>query len=234
MPYRDEDAWMRRREMVVHALVSETDLERREQRAAELERFDRERREEARRRLPVIARARIASHCHEPFEAMIGEGAVRACGRCEQPVFDFARMSLTQAEALIASRGGACARLHRRADGAMMFADCEVGARGLRVVRAAAAVVVCAFAAITLVVAHAATLRLAAVLAPTHREPRTHHSPPPVVPGVRVVHDTGTLASWPQHGCRWASYEHWWTPAVRARARAHPRIMLSSSRRPSR
>jgi hypothetical protein len=132
MAYRDEDAWIHRREGLVHALVSEPDLDARERIAAELDRFDRERRAEARRRLPVIASARIASPCPESFEAMIGEGAIRSCARCDQQVFDVARMTLAQAEALIATRGNACVRLTRRADGAMMFADCEVGARGVR------------------------------------------------------------------------------------------------------
>ncbi len=143
MTYRDEgDAGILRRDALVVALATEPDLDRRDAIAIELTTFDRARRVEARRRLPVVANARIASPCHEPFEAMSGEGAVRSCARCDQEVFDLAQMTLGQAEALIAARsaGRACVRLHKRRDGTMMFADCEVGAWGVRTRRVGAAI----------------------------------------------------------------------------------------------
>jgi hypothetical protein len=70
-------------------------------------------------------------------------------------VFDLAQMTLAQAEALITSRAGeACVRLSRRADGAMMFADCEVGARGVRERRLARVAMVALVAATTWAAAH--------------------------------------------------------------------------------
>lgn len=134
MTYRGGgDAWIAKREALVRALASEGDRDRYDEIARELAALDRTRREEARRRLPLVASARIASPCHEVFEAMTGEGALRTCARCDQEVFDLAQMTLAQAESLIVSRAGSvCTRLRRRQDGTLMFADCEVGARGVR------------------------------------------------------------------------------------------------------
>jgi hypothetical protein len=143
MTYRgSQDAGILKREALVGALASEPDLDRREALAIELAGFDRWRRIEARKHLPLIANARIASPCHEPFEAMSGEGAIRSCARCDQEVFDLAQMTLAQAEALVASRqgGSSCVRLHKRRDGTMMFADCEVGAKGVWTRRAGLAI----------------------------------------------------------------------------------------------
>ncbi len=155
MTYRDDgDAWLSKRAQLVKGIAGEEDLAMRERRVDELAALDRTRRIEARRKLPMLAGARIASPCHEPFEAMTGEGAIRSCARCDREVFDVARMTLAEAEALVTSRS--CVRLTKRADGTMMFADCEVGARGIRAQRVGALVagVVLASAAATIAIVH--------------------------------------------------------------------------------
>ena len=124
MAYRDGDE-LARRDAIERRLaaMSARDPERHPL-ADELTRIDAARREAARRHLPQIARARIASPCGEGFDTMLGEGAVRSCARCDQQVFDVARMTLGEAEALLQSRGPkVCLRLHVRGDGTMLFAD---------------------------------------------------------------------------------------------------------------
>lgn len=134
MTYRDgDDAALRRRDELAHLLSRTSDDAQREALGAEIAEIDRQRMEAARVRLPLVARARVASPCSEAWDTMLGDGAVRNCSRCEKEVFDLSQMTLGAAEALIASRVGEqiCIRLFRRADGTMMFADCEVGARGV-------------------------------------------------------------------------------------------------------
>jgi hypothetical protein len=148
MAYRD-DAGLDRRARLVEALAKHPSGDERQALETELAVADRARRVEARRHLPTVASARIASPCPEIWETMIGEGAVRACSRCDQEVFDLGAMTLAQADALIRSRTGerTCARLRRRADGTMMFRDCEVGASGVRARRIGVALGALAIAA---------------------------------------------------------------------------------------
>ncbi|MFO0686039.1 MAG: hypothetical protein U0234_28520 [Sandaracinus sp.] len=135
MTYRDDDvaAFARRRSLAERVETTTDDHERAEL-VRELAQLDADRRDAARRRLPLLTRSRIASPCDERWETMLGEGAVRHCSRCEKKVFDLSRMTLGEAEALVHAeqRRGLCVRLHHRADGTMMFADCEVGARSVR------------------------------------------------------------------------------------------------------
>lgn len=187
MTYRgDGDGWLLKREALVDALRAESDLDVREKIALELAVLDRGRRIEARRRLPLVAGAAIASPCHETFEAMVGDGAIRSCARCDQEVFDLAQMTLGQAEALIVSRSGAstCVRLRKRPDGTMMFADCEVGARGVRTRRVGLAVAAA-------VIASTAVALLVSPPVHLHVLPSTHHTHRSIAPGsgVRYLHD---------------------------------------------
>lgn len=143
MTYREDDAaTLRRRDDLARAIAADelVDAER-DTALAEIAAIDAARIEAARVRLPQLARARIASPCDQPWDTMLGNGAVRSCSRCEKHVFDLSQMTLGQAEALIASRpdGRMCVRLYQRADGTMMFADCEVGARGVVVRKVAVA-----------------------------------------------------------------------------------------------
>jgi hypothetical protein len=134
VPYRDDDdAVLRRRQQLARDLASGRMRGRaRGETEDEIEAIDAARLEAARVRLPEVARARIASPCHEIWEAMLGEGAIRSCARCDQRVFDLSQMTLSQAETLVAQhRGKLCVRLYRREDGTMMFADCVVGASGI-------------------------------------------------------------------------------------------------------
>lgn len=135
MTYRDDDvAAFARRRSLAERLEAATDDHARADLARELATLDADRRDAARRRLPLLVRARVASPCGERWETMLGEGAVRSCSRCEKKVFDLSLMTLGEAEALVQAeqRDGLCVRIHRRADGTMMFSDCEVGARGVR------------------------------------------------------------------------------------------------------
>ncbi len=137
MAYRDESGLDRRAALVEALSTRALDEEARQQLETELAVGDRERRAAARRHLPLVAQARIASPCPEIWEAMAGDGAIRACSRCDQEVFDVGAMTLADADALLRARVGqrTCVRLHRRTDGTMMFADCEVGASGVRAQR---------------------------------------------------------------------------------------------------
>lgn len=135
MTYRDDDeASLARRRALAERLADADDEPERGALAHELAQIDADRRDAARRRLPLLAQARVASPCGEPWDAMLGDGAVRHCARCDQRVFDLSQMTLGEAEALVRAEAasGLCVRFRRRADGTMMFADCEVGARGVR------------------------------------------------------------------------------------------------------
>jgi hypothetical protein len=185
MTYRDDEAALHRREALVRTIRTTSSEAERDALEAELAALDRAHRAEARRRLPLIAQARIASPCHEAFEAMDGEGAIRHCGRCDHEVFDLVQMTLAQAEALIASRAGGktCARLHRRSDGTLMFADCEVGAQGIRARRIGLAVAGAILGASAIAAAHAPSHAMT-----PHTQAPTAHAPSGLH-GVHYVHD---------------------------------------------
>jgi hypothetical protein len=135
MTYRDDDAASLRPRTDLAREIERGELTPTERHDAEDEiaAIDAARIEAARARLPQVARAKIASPCSERWDTMLGDGAVRACSRCEKKVFDLSQMTLGQAEALIAENatGDLCVRLYRRADGTMLFSDCVVGARGV-------------------------------------------------------------------------------------------------------
>jgi hypothetical protein len=132
--YREDDASaLERRQQLAREIASERlDSDARARAEDAVRAIDAARIDAARVRLPQVARAKIASPCSEAWDTMLGEGAVRSCSRCEKEVFDLSQMTLGQAEALVAQRGGdLCVRLYQRRDGTMMFADCAVGARGV-------------------------------------------------------------------------------------------------------
>ncbi len=93
----------------------------------------------AKARLPVLENIRVASPCSESWAAMSGDERVRACGKCQQQVFNLSAMTREDAEALIAERvGRLCVRYYQRADGTILLADCTVGRRGRRMRKIAA------------------------------------------------------------------------------------------------
>jgi hypothetical protein len=108
--YRDQDPELARRAV----LVSERDaLARGNESVAARERIDAiddelhaidvARRAQLKARLPLMLAARAAKACGERWETMVGDGAVRTCARCDQPVFDLALMTLAQAETFLSA-----------------------------------------------------------------------------------------------------------------------------------
>jgi hypothetical protein len=98
--------------------------------------------DEARERakLPVLDNLRVASPCSEQWANMPGDERVRACGKCKQNVYNLSALTRAEAEALIVQRNGRmCVRYYQRADGTILLADCTVGKRNKRIVRAVAA-----------------------------------------------------------------------------------------------
>jgi hypothetical protein len=94
----------------------------------------------ARAKLPVLPNLTVASPCKEPWAQMPGDDRVRACARCEKNVYNLSAMTRDEAEALIRARNGnLCVRYFQRFDGTILLADCEVGRRGARNRRFAAA-----------------------------------------------------------------------------------------------
>lgn len=96
----------------------------------------------ARRGLPVLEDVQIAAPCDARWEHMTGDARVRFCGQCSKNVYDLSAMPRAEAELLLQEKEGAlCVRLHRRADGTVITADCPVGVRKRRRRRLAAAAV---------------------------------------------------------------------------------------------
>ncbi|HEU4951514.1 MAG TPA: hypothetical protein VFT46_06160 [Holophagaceae bacterium] len=76
---------------------------------------------------------RIASPCDVPWSAMAGDDRVHHCGQCDRLVYQVARLTADEVEALFRAGGEApCLQLRRRADGTVITADCPVGLRRLR------------------------------------------------------------------------------------------------------
>lgn len=80
-----------------------------------------------------LNRLRVASPCPTNWEHMAGDDRVRFCDLCNLHVYNIARMTRKEAEALIANtEGRICARLYRRKDGTIITRDCPVGLRAIR------------------------------------------------------------------------------------------------------
>jgi len=96
----------------------------------------------ARARLPVLPNIRVASPCTQPWAEMtpVDGDRVRACAKCEKNVYNLSAMTRDEAEGLIRARNGnLCVRYFQRFDGTILLADCEVGRKGKRNRRLAAA-----------------------------------------------------------------------------------------------
>jgi len=82
--------------------------------------------------LSVLSNVRIATPCPASWAAMAGDDRVRNCALCEKNVYDLAGLTAWESVQLLTEQGEkACVRLHRRRDGTVITADCEVG-RGRR------------------------------------------------------------------------------------------------------
>jgi hypothetical protein len=83
--------------------------------------------------LHILDQVKIASPCNASWDAMSGDDRARFCGQCNKHVYNFAAMTTAQIEALIIEKEGQlCGRLYRRADGAILTADCPVGLAAVR------------------------------------------------------------------------------------------------------
>jgi hypothetical protein len=82
----------------------------------------------------LLDRIKIATPCSARWEDMTGDDCIRLCELCNLQAYNFARLSRTEAQALIANAEGRrlCARLYRRADGTVITRDCPVGLREVR------------------------------------------------------------------------------------------------------
>lgn len=133
---RDERARLERAALSEPRLITELDAVRRELHAR------------APRRLPMLDDIRVASPCHERWDAMTGDEQARFCGSCKKNVYNLSAMTREAAEALVRSKeGDLCVRYFRRTDGTILTADCPVGVRRKRVQLVAAAGAVTALTA---------------------------------------------------------------------------------------
>ncbi|WP_053231311.1 hypothetical protein [Sandaracinus amylolyticus] len=127
-PYRDRhDALVWRRRALARELdEAERAVARRDRVARRLSVIDDVLRDEAR---PMLESLEIARPCKARWEDMQGDDVVRRCQRCDREVYDLARMTRAEAEALFARADESpCVRLRRRADGRVITADCPVEA----------------------------------------------------------------------------------------------------------
>ncbi len=114
----------------------------------ELDTLRRELHARAPRHLPMLDNIRVASPCHERWDAMTGDEQSRHCASCNKNVYNLSAMTREAAEALVREKEGKlCVRYYRRADGTILTADCSVGVRRKRVQLVAAAGAVTALAA---------------------------------------------------------------------------------------
>lgn len=151
MPYRDDDDAVQLRRQALRQELETLRAKREELEAAtrrqkaiegELVELEARARNAARRSLPLLDAARIASPCAASWADMTGTEQVRFCGSCEKNVYDISKMTRDAAEELLReATGGVCIRLYRRADGTVITADCPVGVRRKRVRRLAYGVV---------------------------------------------------------------------------------------------
>ncbi len=84
--------------------------------------------------LPMLDNVNVAAPCDVSWADMKGDSDVRLCTQCDKQVYNLSMMTREEADAvLFAGRETSmCVRLHRRADGTVLTADCPVGARRRR------------------------------------------------------------------------------------------------------
>ena len=80
-----------------------------------------------------LDRIAVASPCPMSWNDMVGDDRVRFCNQCNLNVYNISAMAKPEAESFIANaEGRICAKLYRRADGAILTRDCPVGLRAVR------------------------------------------------------------------------------------------------------
>ena len=90
---------------------------------------------------PLLRDVRVATPCHESWDAMSGTDHVRSCERCQHKVYNLSELTASEAETLLrTAEGRLCVRFYRRADGTVMTKDCSVGVAVRRQRRIAQAV----------------------------------------------------------------------------------------------
>ncbi len=77
--------------------------------------------------LPSGIALSVAGPCAERWAEMPGDDRVRRCTRCDRDVLDLGGLSADEINTLLAARGITTKKLHRRADGAVLTSDCDVG-----------------------------------------------------------------------------------------------------------
>jgi hypothetical protein len=80
--------------------------------------------------LTVLDSITIASPCTVPWDNMQGNDRTRFCTKCSQKVHDISEMTTAEAmQLLTGAEKLPCLRIHRRADGRVMTADCPTTRR---------------------------------------------------------------------------------------------------------
>src|ERR1700722_17094076 len=80
--------------------------------------------------LPVLDSIAIASPCTVPWDEMQGDARTRFCTKCSQAVHDISQMTTDEAGRVLSNaEKSVCTRIHRRADGPVMSADCPATRR---------------------------------------------------------------------------------------------------------
>lgn len=145
-PFRSDLDALRTRLAGLDEQLSELRLEERKlaDRQARREELEKERAEihrevsarETRRKVPYLDTLKIASPCHESWDAMVGDERTRFCAKCRKDVHNISAMTRVEAEQFLESvAGAACVRMYQRVDGTVLTADCPVGMKKKRVRR---------------------------------------------------------------------------------------------------
>lgn len=121
---------------------SDDDLARREERLIDSVRALELPLPSTRAALPDGATITIASPCPESWHTMVGDDRERHCSRCDKSVYNLGEMSADDVTRLFMRNAAPCVRFFRRADGAVMTSDCQVGRPKRVMLRVLAAVAV--------------------------------------------------------------------------------------------
>ncbi|HEX7665791.1 MAG TPA: hypothetical protein VF407_14795, partial [Polyangiaceae bacterium] len=96
----------------------------------------------AKKRLPLLAKLRVATPCSADWDQMPGDENVRYCGSCKKNVYNLSALTSREAEALLREKeGDLCATYFERADGTILTSDCPTAVRAKWAKRAGAAAV---------------------------------------------------------------------------------------------